>query len=168
MTHWPQSLFYYATIECPEQEVESRVVVFFDDEKKNWGWHVYRKDNGKIHASSQYGERFETAEEAFQDFKKTMISNWSFTHGEGLVGELTVRNVMSKDVIEEARKFSGIPDEDLVAICPECGKEQPDMDGFGVYHCEDCGFCIHPAVDYENGIGTCGICKQIITEGEDG
>lgn len=45
-------------------------------------------------------------------------------------------------------------DETPIVACPQCGAEQEDFDGFGVVHCEACGYCIHPSCT--NGI--CGIC----------
>ena len=40
--------------------------------------------------------------------------------------------------------------------CPVCGHWQEDADGFGVLHCEACGYCAHPAI--ENG--RCTICSK--------
>lgn len=46
------------------------------------------------------------------------------------------------------------------STCPKCGQEQPDHDGFGVVHCEACGYCQHP---YATGEPlTCGICGKVI------
>jgi hypothetical protein len=38
--------------------------------------------------------------------------------------------------------------------CPKCDDEQPDMDGFGVLHCEHCGFCTHASITN----GKCDLC----------
>jgi hypothetical protein len=43
-----------------------------------------------------------------------------------------------------------------VVACPQCGAERKDLDGFGVLHCDACGYCQHPSV---NGT-TCGLCGQ--------
>lgn len=29
--------------------------------------------------------------------------------------------------------------------CPQCGTQQEDLDGFGVLHCDYCGYCTHPS-----------------------
>ena len=45
--------------------------------------------------------------------------------------------------------------EDPISYCPRCDKGQPDMDGFGVVYCAQCGFCEH--VSYTADIcDTCG------------
>jgi Zn finger protein HypA/HybF involved in hydrogenase expression len=38
--------------------------------------------------------------------------------------------------------------------CPKCGKESEDLDGFGVLHCEACGYCTHDAIDGDR----CSLC----------
>lgn len=50
-------------------------------------------------------------------------------------------------------------DEIVIIECPRCGAEQEDFDGFGVVHCEDCGYCTHPAAT-DN---ICEICGEDIT-----
>lgn len=41
-----------------------------------------------------------------------------------------------------------------ILICPQCGEESEDVEGFGaVFHCEDCGYCVHPAT-------TDGVCDR--------
>jgi hypothetical protein len=40
------------------------------------------------------------------------------------------------------------------STCPKCHAEQEDRDGFGVLHCQACGFCSHASVDG----GICGLC----------
>lgn len=55
--------------------------------------------------------------------------------------------------------------------CPKCGVELPDFDGFGVLahvgsHVgwpDGCGYCTHPARDYDSALQgwVCGICGDI-------
>lgn len=51
-------------------------------------------------------------------------------------------------------------------VCPKCGAELPDFDGFGVLahtkpaYPDGCGFCSHPSRD--NGV--CGICGDVRAE----
>lgn len=49
------------------------------------------------------------------------------------------------------------PDEAIMIACPQCGTEQQDFDGFGVVHCEACGYCVHPS---STG-GVCDICRKV-------
>jgi ribosomal protein L37AE/L43A len=30
--------------------------------------------------------------------------------------------------------------------CPRCHRESPDLDGFGVMYCSQCGFCRHASI----------------------
>ena len=49
-----------------------------------------------------------------------------------------------------------------IVLCPQCGAEHEDMDGFGVLHCSDCGFCTHASQDeYPDGRIVCGLCGRI-------
>lgn len=45
-----------------------------------------------------------------------------------------------------------------IVTCPRCGAEQADLDGFGVIHCESCGFCCHPSITG----GTCDLCERTV------
>ena len=49
-------------------------------------------------------------------------------------------------------------------ICPVCGAEEEDFDGFGFQYCSVCGHCIHPNSCPENGVEICGICGREITD----
>jgi hypothetical protein len=40
------------------------------------------------------------------------------------------------------------------ALCPECGDDTEDLDGFGFVACTVCGYCTHPS----RTDGVCGIC----------
>lgn len=40
--------------------------------------------------------------------------------------------------------------------CPKCGAVQQDLDGFGVPHCERCGYCTHASVT----AGVCDLCGE--------
>lgn len=33
-----------------------------------------------------------------------------------------------------------------IVLCPQCGAEHEDADGFGVLFCSDCGFCVCASV----------------------
>lgn len=49
------------------------------------------------------------------------------------------------------------------ATCPTCKTLQQDMDGFGVIHCDHCGYCTHPELDEdEAGNWVCTICGDVI------
>lgn len=39
-------------------------------------------------------------------------------------------------------------------LCPRCGQQYDDLDGFGVLHCEHCGFCTHASMTD----GRCDLC----------
>lgn len=49
-----------------------------------------------------------------------------------------------------------VDDEAIMIACPRCAAEQEDFDGFGVVHCEACGYCTHPSATG----GVCGICGE--------
>ena len=57
-----------------------------------------------------------------------------------------------------------IPDK---IICPKCGSEQDDWDGFGFIYCHSCGYCIHPNYFVESGKRICGICGKEVTNTEE-
>jgi hypothetical protein len=44
-------------------------------------------------------------------------------------------------------------------LCPKCGAQQTDYDGFGVLKCEECDYCCHPSAT--NGV--CGLCHRDIS-----
>jgi hypothetical protein len=51
----------------------------------------------------------------------------------------------------------------IMVSCPQCGEGQQDLDGFGVLHCERCGYCTHAS---QHGDGTgfiCDICGKRIS-----
>jgi ssDNA-binding Zn-finger/Zn-ribbon topoisomerase 1 len=47
----------------------------------------------------------------------------------------------------------------IMVICPKCGAEQQDLDGFGVLHCPKCGYCSHASVTGD----ICGLCGQKVS-----
>jgi rubrerythrin len=53
-------------------------------------------------------------------------------------------------------------DEAVFIECPACGTEQEDFDGFGVVHCEACGYCQHISTTD----GVCDICDREVDKGE--
>lgn len=42
--------------------------------------------------------------------------------------------------------------------CPGCGAEYEDFDGFGVLHCNLCGYCAHPSISD----GVCDYCGKLV------
>ena len=42
--------------------------------------------------------------------------------------------------------------------CPMCGAEAPDLDGFGVLACAECGYCTHASVTGD----ICGLCGRCL------
>ena len=52
-------------------------------------------------------------------------------------------------------------------LCPQCGAEHPDFDGFGFIahtkpaYADGCGFCVHPSRDGVPGGWRCGICGDV-------
>jgi hypothetical protein len=42
--------------------------------------------------------------------------------------------------------------------CPKCKAITDDHDGFGVLHCEACGYCIHASITE----GVCDLCGQAV------
>ena len=54
------------------------------------------------------------------------------------------------------KDLADICENDAEAQCPCCGNWQDD-DGFGVLHCEACGYCAHSA---RTG-GVCNICGTV-------
>lgn len=52
------------------------------------------------------------------------------------------------------------PDDMPKAVCPKCGAEQNDFDGFGIVYCPACKFCTHPSRDGD----VCGICGDRATD----
>lgn len=55
-----------------------------------------------------------------------------------------------------------VTDDRILVNCPRCGAEQEDCDGFGVVHCEACGYCVHPAATGD----ICDICGADVTKQE--
>lgn len=55
-----------------------------------------------------------------------------------------------------------LPEEDLrvIVVCPKCGAEQEDLDGFGVLFCPACRYCTHASVTGN----VCGFCKAYLGE----
>lgn len=49
-------------------------------------------------------------------------------------------------------------DEPAIIECPQCGAEQEDHDGFGVLHCETCGYCAHASATGD----ICDFCGKSI------
>jgi len=60
----------------------------------------------------------------------------------------------AQDTGQPVTESDAADDERIMEKCPVCSAEQEDFDGFGVVHCPDCGYCIHP--NSQDGI--CGIC----------
>jgi ribosomal protein L37AE/L43A len=50
-------------------------------------------------------------------------------------------------------------DEYPTVVCPNCDREQPDMDGFGFLFCEHCGHCKHPSKSIADGKWICDLCN---------
>jgi ribosomal protein L37AE/L43A len=45
-------------------------------------------------------------------------------------------------------------------ICPQCHIETIDYDGFGVLHCDNCGYCTHAA---QSGDPLkCDVCGEVM------
>lgn len=44
--------------------------------------------------------------------------------------------------------------------CPQCDLEYEDFDGFGILHCEKCGYCVHASISGD----VCDYCEKIIKE----
>lgn len=54
-------------------------------------------------------------------------------------------------------------DEQPQSQCPKCRGWQDDYDGFGVLHCEACGYCAHPSASGDDaGNMVCDICNATI------
>jgi hypothetical protein len=49
------------------------------------------------------------------------------------------------------------PEDVPQAQCPKCKQWQDDFDGFGVLHCEACGYCTHPSI---TNAGVCELCGK--------
>lgn len=61
--------------------------------------------------------------------------------------------------IEESESVNDF--SDLKVRCPDCGWEYDDADGLGVYHCEQCGYCLHASATD----GVCDYCgKEVYPE----
>lgn len=45
-----------------------------------------------------------------------------------------------------------------IRACPKCSRLQVDRDGFGVVHCEHCGYCAHPSIT----AGKCDLCGAAV------
>jgi DNA-directed RNA polymerase subunit RPC12/RpoP len=64
-----------------------------------------------------------------------------------------------RESIKELRALPPEPEDEMaypVVVCPECGHEYEDLDGFGVLRCDACGFCTHSSLTG----GICGLCGQ--------
>jgi len=64
-----------------------------------------------------------------------------------------------------------MPDDYPSMLCPRCGAEHPDHDGFGfIAHTkpaypDGCGWCSHPTHDRDaTGRWVCGICGDVEAE----
>ena len=51
---------------------------------------------------------------------------------------------------------------DIEKICPKCGNESEDYDGFGVIYCELCRYCQHVSITGNR----CDLCRRTIKEKE--
>lgn len=85
------------------------------------------------------------------------------------IGKIEINNEkeVQKELINQRTReaFSDCP----LSVCPKCGLELPDLDGFGVLtHIEHqgemdlnypkaCGYCSHPSIID----GVCGICEAV-------
>lgn len=47
--------------------------------------------------------------------------------------------------------------------CPKCGRESPDMDGFGLMFCVGCGYCTHASITDD----VCNFCGSVQQHGEE-
>ena len=45
-------------------------------------------------------------------------------------------------------------------ICPGCGAEITDYDGFGVLYHEACGYCTHASISGVDGRMVCDLCGR--------
>ena len=54
-------------------------------------------------------------------------------------------------------------DDALESQCPRCRKWVPDLDGFGVLNCPECGYCAHPCRSTDGaGVMRCDICNAAV------
>lgn len=51
----------------------------------------------------------------------------------------------------------------VMVACPCCGEGQEDLDGFGVVHCQRCGYCTHASQHADHGGFICDICGKRIS-----
>lgn len=58
------------------------------------------------------------------------------------------------DVNDQLIHYKDVPKSQ----CPGCGHWHNDLDGFGVLHCDICGYCKHP----NSTDGVCGFCGETI------
>lgn len=93
------------------------------------------------------GMSIEVARQVALLINEMLDSDWVDTTGE--------RQIHSPIVVAE---FD--PDEAIMIACPQCGAEQQDFDGFGVVHCDACGYCAHLSATG----GVCDICGNLTGE----
>lgn len=57
-----------------------------------------------------------------------------------------------------------------MSVCPSCGTEVEDLDGFGVLAHDECGYCSHPSMTgtalYRGGrkIWKCDACSALVVD----
>lgn len=82
------------------------------------------------------------------------------------IGSIKIKN---EGVLIDRETELAFPDVPLHP-CPRCSRLLPDFDGFGVIahvgvfdnYPLACGYCTHPASDFEEGKGwVCGICGAV-------
>jgi hypothetical protein len=73
---------------------------------------------------------------------------------------------IQKEKEEAAKKRAAEIEDEMVKeeqaemVCPKCKHAKPDFGGFGMLHCEVCGYCTHPSY-YEGRCGLCGAGEPI-------
>lgn len=80
-----------------------------------------------------------------------------YPHGDGRIREDDIEAFFGKErkpVRSLASVLTPATCDYPIVGCPSCSAQQEDMDGFGVLHCDVCGYCAHP----QSTNGKCTIC----------
>lgn len=101
----------------------------------------------------------------------THITHWKLIHLPSAsptkavpeTGNASFDNLMKRCTIPEPTKAESEQPYPQI-ICPQCGHEFDDMDGFGFIFCKKCKHCTHPSTHE----GHCGICGIVMKENSNG
>ena len=118
---------------------------------------VHRQIAEQYRPSDEELKRIDADMRQFQETEGRELTAADFEHSKiKKIGEIGVS--LSPEEVEELKEKWAQQYEVPTSICPKCGAEQEDHDGFGVLYCDECEYCAHAAASGD----TCDICGKVI------